>query len=254
MTQEISFEDYLAGGGKLSSPANANSRYRGEIMRLMAVFVDSEMAGASGFADVINLAPGLKERMIAARMVLEKFSHAERVLKLMQEFGANTDRYINQHPWASRQPRESNLGRQRLSGDMRLNVFHYPISDWCDAVTLNTLMGAATVIQLTELKHCSYQPLADVMHGIVAVESSHARLGGSGLRILMESGFDKAAAQASVDYWSPRVAATFGNRESERQDLFKRFALRQNSNATLLDQWQTEMQELLSNIGLEFKL
>ncbi len=40
MNDEIGLVDYVAGGGKLTSPANANARYRGEIMRLMAVFVE----------------------------------------------------------------------------------------------------------------------------------------------------------------------------------------------------------------------
>ena len=35
-------------------------------LRWMASFVDSELAGAAGFADLINAAPGLKERIAAA--------------------------------------------------------------------------------------------------------------------------------------------------------------------------------------------
>jgi len=56
MTDEMSIETYLAQGGVLSSPANVPARYRGELLRLMATFVDSELAGAAGFADVINAA------------------------------------------------------------------------------------------------------------------------------------------------------------------------------------------------------
>ena len=76
----ISDEDltYLASGGKLTAPDNATPRYRAEVMRLMAVLTDSLLAGAAGFADCINLAPGLKERIAATRIVLEKFGHAER--------------------------------------------------------------------------------------------------------------------------------------------------------------------------------
>ena len=254
MNDDISLEDYLAGGGKLSSPANANARYRGEIMRLMAVFVDSEMAGASGFADCINMAPGLKERMIAARIVLEKFGHAQRVLKLMEEFGANTSRYVVQHPWAARHERDIDLGTQRVEGDMRLNVFHYPIQDWCDAVTMNTLMGSATVIQLTELRQCSYQPLADAMAAILPVEKRHAELGRAGLQQLLADGFDKhfdkSGAQASVDYWYPRVAASFGRIGTERFAIYRKFALRQHSNEELLARWQDAIAGILAELDL----
>ena len=94
MVDEESLVSFVAGGGRLSAPDNVTPRYRGELMRLMAIFVDSEMAGASGFADCINLAPGLKERIIATRIVFDKFNHARQVLALMEQFGANTAQFV----------------------------------------------------------------------------------------------------------------------------------------------------------------
>ena len=81
-TEIMPIEDYLAQGGVLTSPANAPARYRGELLRLMATFVDSELAGSAGFADTINEAPGINARIAAARIVLEKTDHAERVLEI----------------------------------------------------------------------------------------------------------------------------------------------------------------------------
>jgi 1,2-phenylacetyl-CoA epoxidase catalytic subunit len=251
MNEELELADYVAGGGKLTSPDNANARYRGEIMRLMAVFVDSEMAGASGFADSINRAPGLKERMIAARIVLEKFAHADRVLGIMEEFGANTSRYVKHHPWANRLDRNVNLATKRIDGDMRLNVFHYPIIDWCDAVTMNTLMGCATVVQLKELSGCSYQPLADAFAEILPIEAHHANLGEAGLRRLLAEGYDRSSAQACVDYWYPRVASTFGRASSDHFDVYRRYGLRQLSNEDLLASWRQEAQRILTGLGLD---
>jgi 1,2-phenylacetyl-CoA epoxidase catalytic subunit len=251
MTEEMTLERYLASGGKLSSPDNATARYRGELMRLMAVFVDSEMAGASGFADSINFAPGITERMIAARIVLEKFGHAKRVLEIMEQFGANTSRYVGHHPWANRLDRSADLGTKRIDGDMRLNVFHYPINDWCDAVTMNTLMGAATVVQLDELTACSYQPLADALMQILPVERRHAELGAAGLRNLLADGYDRAAAAASVNYWYPRVAATFGRAGSDHFDAYRRYGLRQRSNEELMSIWEQEVGRILTSLELE---
>jgi 1,2-phenylacetyl-CoA epoxidase catalytic subunit len=251
MNDELGLVDYLAGGGKLTSPDNANARYRGEIMRLMAVFVDSEMAGASGFAQCINFGPGLKDRMIATRIVLEKFGHAERVLKIMEEFGANTSRYVEHHPWADRLDRDANLGTKRIEGDMRLNVFHYPITDWCDAVTMNTLMGCATVAYLKEVSGCSYQPLGDAFSEILSVEARHARLGEAGLRQLLDEGYDRTAAQASVDYWYPRVASSFGRASSDHSDAYRRYGLRQRSNEQLLALWDADARRILIGLDLE---
>ena len=107
-----------------------------------SVFVDSALAGAAGFAERINDGPGVKSRIAAARIVLEKMSNAERVLTLMGEFGADTQAYVNHHPWGDRLARDADIGASRRGGDMRLSVFHYPLLDWPDAVVMNWLMGS----------------------------------------------------------------------------------------------------------------
>jgi ring-1,2-phenylacetyl-CoA epoxidase subunit PaaA len=247
---EESLSSYLGGGGKLSSPDNATPRYRGEVMRLMAVFVDSEMAGASGFAECINLAPGLKERIIAARIVLEKFDHAEKVLKVMEAFGANTSQYVTAHPWAARLDRSVDLGTRRVEGDMRLNVFHYPIYGWVDAVSMNFLMGRASIAQLDELSRCSYQPLADTLLEILPVETRHAEFGEAGLRTALAGGYDPTAAQASVNYWYPRIAASFGRAASEHSESYRKYALRSRSNEELLASWRSEVDAALEKLKL----
>jgi 1,2-phenylacetyl-CoA epoxidase catalytic subunit len=250
MVDEESLVSFVAGGGRLSAPDNVTPRYRGELMRLMAIFVDSEMAGASGFADSINLAPGLKERIIATRIVLEKFDHARRVLALMEQFGANTGQYVGAHPWASRLDRSVNLGTRRTDGDMRLNVFHYPINGWVDAVVMNCLMGQATVVQLDELTRGSYQPLADTLAEILSVERRHAELGEHGLRAALDNGHDKVDAQASVNYWYPRVADAFGRSSSDHFDQHKKYGLRQKSREELLARWQGLVHPIIEKFGL----
>ncbi len=236
--------------GRLSAPGNAPPRYRGEIMRLMAIFVDSEVAGAAGFADAINLAPGVRERIVATRIVLEKFRHAERVLGLMRDFGADIERYMAHHPWARRLDRSRYLGTRRVDGDLRLNVFHYPIGDWCDAVTMNMLMGMATVIQLDELADGSYQPLRDALDDILPAETRHAALGAAGVARLLQQGHDRDAVQAAVDYWYPRVADCFGRSDSERFALHARLGLRRRDNRQLLEVWQRQARILLDSMGL----
>ena len=56
MSDTMNIEDYLAQGGVLTAPGNVPARYRGELMRLMASFVDSELAASAGFASSINFA------------------------------------------------------------------------------------------------------------------------------------------------------------------------------------------------------
>lgn len=45
MAQDMSIERYLEQGGKLTNPTNVPPRYRAELLKMMATFVDSELAG-----------------------------------------------------------------------------------------------------------------------------------------------------------------------------------------------------------------
>ena len=250
MVGEAELVRFLAGGGKLDAPENASPRYRGELLRLMAIFVDSEMAGAAGFADCINLGPGLRERRNAARIVHEKLGHAAKVLHLMERFGANSARYERAHSWADRLARETDLGTRRIEGDMRLNVFHYPIIGWVDAVVMNVLMGRATAVQLDELTRCSYQPLAACIQDILPEEIRHADMGEVGLREALARGADASEVQRLVDYWFPRVADTFGSLSSRSIEVFRKYGLRQRGNQELLEAWHSVVADSLRTLGL----
>ncbi|PRX30535.1 1,2-phenylacetyl-CoA epoxidase, catalytic subunit [Meinhardsimonia xiamenensis] len=242
----MELNDYLAQGGRITSPEAAPARYRAELLRLMASFVDSELAGAAGFADTINDAPGLTERMAACRIVLEKTDHAARVLELMAGFGADTARYATRHPWEARVARDAELGPVRR-GDMRLSVFHYPLDGWADAVVMNVLMGRATVIQLSEHARSSYQPLADLMREtIIPRERRHTELGEAGLARLLES--DPATVAASAAYWRPRVAETFGAAESPRFEMLRAMGLRHRPNAVLRAEWEAGLAEIFPDL------
>ena len=250
MSDTMPIEQYLEQGGVLSSPANVPPRYRGELLRLMASFVDSELAGSAGFADTINDAPGIQERISAVRIVLEKADHAGLVLKIMETFGADGGRYAAHHPWAVRLSREADIGAIRQGGDMRLSVFHYPLEGWVDAVVMNVLMGSASVVQLKEQSRVSYQPLAEVFRAILPREKRHAELGAAGLARIVADDEGRARARASVAYWYPRVAASFGHSGSARFETLSRFGLRHTPNETLLAEWQADVDAQLSALGL----
>lgn len=247
---EMSIEDYLAHGGKLTSPGNVPARYRGELLRLMASFVDSELAGSAGFAESINDAPGIKSRIAAARITLEKAAHAQKVLAVMAEFGVDSDRYEGVHPWAARVSREADIGASRQGGDMRLSVFHYPLQGWIDAVVMNVLQGLAAKVQLAELSQVSYQPLAEVFRAIAPVEGRHAELGIEGLAQIARTEEGRAAAEASIAYWRPRVAAGFGAAHSARFERLARLGLRHRTNEALLTDWTTAVDAALADLGL----
>jgi len=247
--QDMTIDSYLQAGGVLTSPANVPPRYRAELMKLMATFVDSSLAGAAGFADIINDGPGIRERAAAARIVLEKTGNAERVLRIMGEFGADTARYANQHPWTARLDRNADIGATRSDHDMRLAVFNYPLTGWTDAVVMNLLMGRAVSAQLADMVRLSYQPLAAAFRTIAPVELGHADLAATGLaRIINEGGADNA--QAAATYWWPRVAASFGTGRPDREAALRAMGLRHTAGAKLRQTWEQTAAAELSALGL----
>lgn len=249
MSDEMRIEDYLANGGTLTNPANVPPRYRAELLKLMASFVDSELAGAAGFADMINAGPGIKERIAAAKIVLEKTDNADRVLRLMGEFGADTARYANHHPWTARLDRDADIGTRRSEHDMRLAVFNYPLQGWADAVVMNLLMGRAVTIQIDELARVSYQPLAEAFRAIAPLEAHHAELAEEGVTRLLET-TATAELQPSVDYWWPRVALSFGTQDSAKFDSLHAMGLRHEPNARLRARWEADARARLDTLGL----
>lgn len=246
MSEPMGIEAYLEAGGRLTSPGNVPPRYRGELMRIMASFVDSELAGSAGFADVINEAPGIKERISAARIVLEKADHAERVLRVMSDFGVDTGRYAVHHPWAKRLPRQAVPAEARSLGDMRLPVFHFPFAGWTDAVVMNVMMGEAVGLQLADLGKISYAPLADVFRAIAPREARHTELGHEGLARLIAGTAGREAVLQSVAYWRPRVAMSFGHAKDERVTMLQRLGLRHEAPAKLLNRWNERIDAIFA--------
>ena len=249
-TDAMSIDEYLAEGGKLSSPDNVTPRYRAELLRLMSSFVDSELAGSAGFADAINWAPGISQRIAASRITLEKAANAEKVLDLMEAFGTDKALYNRAHDWAARQPRGEKINPRRQGGDMRLSVFHAPLISWTDACVMNLLMGLATGIQLRELSEVSYIPLADVIKDVMPVEARHKELGHSGLVEICATQEGRDEASASVDYWFSRVAESFGGAGSERFERLARMGLRHRSNEAQLHEWTGVAQAQLAALKI----
>lgn len=239
----------IQSGETLTADDALSPAYRGEVMRLMTIFVDTEMAWAAGYADFINRAPGMRERVVAARIVAEKLAHSETVLELLMAFGVRPELYVREHAWTARLDRNVRLGTRRVGDDKRLNVLHYPLEGWTDAVVMNALMGPATVLHLTELAGASYGPLAGAIGAIVEREKEHARLAETGVAQSVERQ-GTGPAQTAVDYWHPRVADSFGRIDSGRFEQYHRYGLRKATNAELLARWSADVDALLGRLGL----
>ena len=89
---------------------------------------------------------------------------------------------------------------------------------------------------------------AEVLRGILPRERRHVELGLEGLERF--AGSDRETAAASVAYWMPRVAETFGPAASDRFDRLRAMGLRHTDNETLRQRWRAETAGMLSALKL----
>lgn len=233
------------------APENTSGPYRETILKLMSVFVDSQLAAAAGFVDIMNQCPSVKDKAIAARVVLEKTDNAERFFELMRAFGAATDKYIEHHPWAARMDRNAEVALERADSDMRINVFNYPLKDWTDALVWSVFVGHASNIMIGEFTQMSYRPAAEAFKVIQPIELRHHELASDALADwAAERKFDLAI-QESINYWWPRVSASFGRPKSKTEMVLKTFGLRNRDNEAMRNQWVQEMTEFVHSLGFE---
>jgi 1,2-phenylacetyl-CoA epoxidase catalytic subunit len=75
-------------------------------------------------------------------------------------------------------------------------------------------------------------------------------LGEAGVRQAIEQSNSKAAVQAAVNYWHPRVAATFGRVDSDHASIYIQYGLRRRSSAEMLSEWRAQSAAALKRVGL----
>ncbi len=235
-----------------SKPQSVPAPLRNELVRLMKVYVDSELSSAAGFVSVINRAPGLRERMIATRVVHEKFQCADKVLKILADFGIDPDTFSGKPSLLEWRDRDAEV-EPFFVGDMRMSALNYPVTGWTDAATMNFLMGQAALLHLEEYSRVFYQPLAEVFSENVPTEEHHVSQAREGLTRLMTCG-ERDVIQASLTYWWPRVLLSFPPIKPPKFQHLRRVGLRFRTNETLRKIWATETRSFLDRMRLDAPL
>lgn len=229
-------------------PRKVPAPLRDELIKLMMVYVDSELASAAGFVSVINRAPGLRERMTATRIVHEKFQCADRVLEVLATFGVDPDAFSCKPSLVQWLHRGADV-RPANVGDMRMSALNYPLTGWTDAVTMNYMMGQAALLHLEEYARVFYQPLAEVFADNVITEDRHVALAREGLTKLITCG-ERDGIQASLTYWWPRVLLSFPPLKPPKFQHLRRVGLRHRTNETLRKIWATETRGFFDRMRL----
>jgi ring-1,2-phenylacetyl-CoA epoxidase subunit PaaA len=219
----------IAAGARFNRREEMNTEYFDDLINLMTMQADSELAGAFGYVPWIQKAPGVEEKLIVANIVRDETRHAKAVYGLLRDLGIDVDSRVEEHDYNFRVARE-NIGTERAGSDARVNIFYYPIETWADFVTFNFLMDRGAGHQLEDGLVCSYAPWANELQRIFKEELTHIRHGDMWVERLAKDPAQKEEIQAAVTKWFPRVMNIFGRPGTKRNERYRRYGLKKRDN------------------------
>ena len=149
-------------GVRLESPDEMTPEYRDNLVHLMTMQADSELAGGYGYVPWIMKAPGVEEKHVVAQIVKDEHRHAAVMYGLLADLGVDVDAHVRAHDeaFAMRIDASADIGTARIGADKRVNIFYYPIDTWADFTFFNFCMDRGAGHQLEDVRQCSYGPWA----------------------------------------------------------------------------------------------
>ena len=240
--------DSITEGKQVTADQEISPKYRELITGLLLQLADSELAGAAGYGQLLNLGPTLACRIELSSIVNDKFCQAQNAYELIKALGLNVEKYFLLHSWDARIQRHAQLGYRRASSDKRLNALMFPLTSWPDLSVFTYLMATMARLQFEEFSTASYEPLAELATASVSLEKRHSEYGLKWLANLVEA--ERLEAQVSINYWHERVIKSFGPSESEGNVLHRNFGLKHRTNDELSKLWEREICAELAKLGL----
>ncbi|MBI4057329.1 MAG: phenylacetate-CoA oxygenase subunit PaaI [Elusimicrobia bacterium] len=234
---------------KIASVDEMTPEYKENLVHLMMMQADSELAGAYGYVPWIAKAPSIQETLTVSQIVKDEVRHARVMYRLLEELGVPVQEYFEAHDFNLRVDKES-IGTQRVADDKRVNIFYYPIPTWYDFIMFNFCMDRGAGHQLEDAKDCSYKPWCDVMEGIFKEEAMHMAHGDFWVKKLAEDPKTKAPLQEALDRWYPRTMNIFGRPNSPKNKVYRQLGLKRRDNDEVRQAFANEVKAKCQEFGL----
>jgi ring-1,2-phenylacetyl-CoA epoxidase subunit PaaA len=241
----------IGRGERIESPAEMTAEYRENLIHLMLMQADSELAGAFGYVPWIMKAPTIEEKHVVAQIVKDEVRHAHVMYGLLEDLGVDVAAHIARHDFTLRlDDAKADIGTARVAQDKRVNIFYYPIDRWSDFVFFNFCMDRGAGHQLEDVRRCSYGPWARAIEGIFKEEKMHIRHGELWVDRLARNPGTRAEAQAALETWYVRTMNIFGRPGSGRNAVYRRYRLKIRDNDEVRQAFASEVKTLATAAGL----
>src|SRR5512132_763803 len=113
-------------GERVESAEEMTAEYRDNLVHLMTMQADSELAGGYGYVPWITKAPGVEEKHVVAQIVKDELRHATVMYGLLADLGVDVEAHVRAHDEAltMRIGADADIGTQRITADKRVNIFY----------------------------------------------------------------------------------------------------------------------------------
>jgi ring-1,2-phenylacetyl-CoA epoxidase subunit PaaA len=238
-------------GERIESAEEMTDDYKQNLIHLMLMQADSELAGAFGYVPWIMKAPTIEEKHVVAQIVKDEVRHAHVMYGLLEDLGVDVAAHIARHDFTMRlDDAGADIGTARLARDQRVNIFYYPIDRWSDFVFFNFCMDRGAGHQLEDVRHCSYGPWVRAIEGIFKEEKMHIRHGELWVQRLTGDLATRAEAQEALDKWYVRTMNIFGRPGSPRNAVYRKYRLKVRDNDEVRRAFAEEVARLAQPAGL----
>jgi ring-1,2-phenylacetyl-CoA epoxidase subunit PaaA len=239
-------------GVRLESADEMTPEYRENLVHLLTMQADSELAGGYGYVPWITKAPTVEEKHVVAQIVKDELRHATVMYGLLGDLGFDVERHVRQHDdtFTMRIDASADIGTARITADKRVNIFYYPIDTWADFVFFNFCMDRGAGHQLEDVRGCSYGPWVRAIDGIFKEEKFHIRHGEYWVKKLAEDPGTHDEAQATFAKWYIRTMNIFGRPGSQKNQVYRRLKLKLRDNDEVRQAFAAEVKELCEKFGL----
>ena len=114
----------IDAGERIESAEEMTEDYRQNLIHLMTMQADSELAGGYGYVPWITRAPGVEEKHVVAQIVKDELRHATVMYGLLADLGVDVDSHVQAHDEAftMRVAADVDIGTARITADKRVNI------------------------------------------------------------------------------------------------------------------------------------
>ena len=242
----------IEAGERIESPEEMTEEYRQNLVHLMTMQADSELAGGYGYVPWIAKAPGVEEKHVVAQIVKDELRHATVMYGLLADLGVDVDAHVRAHDevLTMRIAADADIGTSRITADKRVNIFYYPIDTWADFIFFNFCMDRGAGHQLEDVRSCSYGPWVRAIEGIFKEEKFHIRHGEFWVKRLAEDPKTHDEAQETLNRWYIRTMNIFGRPGSAKNVLYRKYRLKLRDNDEVRQTFAREVAEKAGAVGL----